>query len=77
MQHRYVSKFKCYEPDVVRRRSNCIQQQTQSTTNNTQLAYAVYDDETGKMMEIRELRNHQTERKEKSGIDRQQMNMTD
>ena len=47
MRHRYVSKYKSYEPNVVRRRSNCIQQQTKSTTN-TQLAYAVYDDETGK-----------------------------
>ena len=62
MRHRYVSKYKCYEPDVVRRRSNCIQQQTQSTTN-TQLAYAVYDDETGKMMEMRDLRNHPNKKK--------------
>ena len=46
----YISKYKCKEPDVVRRKSNCIQQQAHSTTD-VQLAYAVYDNKTGKMME--------------------------
>ena len=62
MQHRYVSKYKCNEPDVVRRKSNCIQQQTHSTTD-VQMVYAVYDDKTGKMMEIHELRNHPNKKK--------------
>ena len=61
MQHKYVSKLKCNEHDVVRK-SNHIQQQTNSTTD-VQLVYAVYDDKTGKMMEMRELRNHPNKKK--------------
>ena len=57
MGHRYVPKYKYNEPDVVRRKSNHKQQQANSTTD-IQVMYTVYDEETGKMMEIRELRNH-------------------
>ena len=63
MQHRYVEKYKRNnEPDIVRRKSNRIQQQTHSTTD-AQLTYAVYDEETGKMMEMQELRNHSDKKK--------------
>ena len=61
MQHQFVTKYKCIEPDIVQRRSNWIQQQANSTNetpSSTQLAYAVYDEETRKMMEMQELRNH-------------------
>merc|ERR1712214_178175 len=58
MRHRYVEKYKCNDkPDIIRRKSNRIQQQTHTTTD-VQVAYAVYDEETGKMMEMRDLRNH-------------------
>ena len=63
MRHRYVEKYKCNDkPDIVRRKANRIQQQTH-TTIDVQLAYAVYDEETGKMMEMRDLRNHPNKKK--------------
>ena len=64
MRHKYVEKYKCNdEPDIVRRKSNRIQQQTHTTTDVQLLAYAMYDEETGKMMEMRDLRNHPNKKK--------------
>merc|ERR1711884_210352 len=63
MRHRYVEKYKCNDkPDIIRRKSNRIKQQTHTTTD-VQLAYAVYDKETEKMMEMRNLRNHPNKKK--------------
>ena len=60
MQHQFVTKYKCIEPDILQRRSNWTQQKANSITetpSSTQLAYAVYDEETGKMLDMWELRN--------------------
>ena len=58
MTHRVVTKYKCIEPDIVRRSSERIRQQQANATTSQHFAYAVYDEETGKMMELRELRKH-------------------
>ena len=59
MTHQFVTKYKFIKPDTIQQSSEKIrQQQANVTTISQHFPYAVYDEETGKMMEMRDLRNH-------------------
>ena len=66
MTHWFVTKYKCVKPNTIQRSSEQIQQQQVNATTRIPVittipqhfAHAVYDEETGKMMEMCNFRNH-------------------
>ena len=83
MTYQFGTKYKYIKPNTFQQSSEQIQQQQtnettvipEKTTISQHFSYAVYDEATGKMMEMRELRNHPKQQQERNGTDQLQMNM--